>query len=114
MTDAQVESGVKITSAISLPTFVFSSLWPSWMFAARAAGYKDIVTCIEDEKPRVNEVVGAIAGDGCCVVNLAEWKIRLQEYVQHSEHACVLILLQGPRDAINRILEFLISLGQVW
>lgn len=111
MEGSQVESGVKLTSPIKIPTFVFSSLWPSWLFAAKAAGYTNIVTCVEDVKPGVREVMEVITGDDSQLVDWMRWKEAMQNCVHQNDVAHVLILLQGPQDALNRVVEFLMQLG---
>jgi hypothetical protein len=103
----QIEFGTKITSPISQPTFVFASLWPSWLYAAKASGYSNVIAYVEDEKPGVKEIVEATLPTGGQLVSLSGWKSRLQERVQQETSEQVLILFQGPRDALNRVLDFM-------
>jgi hypothetical protein len=106
----QIEFGTKITSYVTQPTFVFASLWPSWLYAAKASGYVNLVVHIEDVKPGVKEMVQAGLPEGECLVEWRQWKTLVEKEILRQGTEPVLVLFQGPRDALNRVLSFLNNL----
>lgn len=113
MTKKQVESGFKLNTSFNHPTFVFANLWPSWAFAARAAGYSPTIVHVEDEKPGVMTMVRAGLSSGSQCVDLGRWKTILVETVSNIKVPVVLVLLQGPREALNRILGWISGIDNV-
>jgi hypothetical protein len=102
----QLEFGTKIISVINRATFVFASLWPSWMYAAKAAGHTNLIVHVEDERPRVREILQATMPDGGRVLDWQEWREALCLCMQNEEEA-PLVLVQGPRASVNRVLDHL-------
>jgi hypothetical protein len=103
----QIEIGTKITFSDFQPTFIFASLWPSWLFAVKAHGYKRVVVYVEDEKPGVQAIAQVGLSGGGKWLNWARWKAELTMQMAQVNSKPVLILFQGPRDAHNRLLDFL-------
>jgi hypothetical protein len=91
----QIEFGTKIISFVSQPTFIFASLWPSWLYAAKASGYENLVVHVEDEKPGVKEMVKIGLPAGGRLVDWASWKTLLQTRLRQVNTEKVLVLLQG-------------------
>jgi hypothetical protein len=108
----QLESGAKLISLVKQPAFVFASLWPSWFFAARSAGFESLVVCVEDAKPGVDIAVKAVMSDKDRWLDWAGWRHALLGQLSAQKEGQVQVLIQGPRDAINRVLEFLSNLVQ--
>lgn len=109
----QIEFGTKITSPINQPTFIFAFLWPLRLYAAKASDYSNLVVHVEDEKPGMKEMVKVGIPIGGHLVGCSCWKTRLQdEQVRQNATEHVLVLFQGLRDALNRVLDFLRSLKE--
>jgi hypothetical protein len=106
----QIEFGTKITSSVNQPTFIFATLWPSWLYAAKASGYENLVVHVEDDKTGVKEIIQAGLSVKGQLVDWLSWKMLLQTQLERISTENVLVLFQGPRDALNRVLTFLSSL----
>jgi hypothetical protein len=103
----QIEFGTKITFPDIQPTFVFASLWPSWLFAVKALSYKNVVVCVEDGKPGVEAISRVGLPEGGKWLDWTRWKVAVKTHMSQVNTQPALILFQGPRDAHNRLLEFL-------
>lgn len=107
----QLETGTKLISLVNQPAFVFASLWPSWFFAARSAGYASLVVCVEDVKPGVDVAIKSVMSEHDKWLDWGRWREELLHQLKAQKEQ-LLVLIQGPRDAVNRVLEFLSTLGK--
>jgi hypothetical protein len=108
----QLESGTKLISLVKQPSFVFASLWPSWFFAARSAGYESLVVCVEDAKLGVDKAIKAVMTPEDRWMEWNGWKQALRKQLGDLKDEQLLVMVQGPRDALNRVLEFLSTLSE--
>jgi hypothetical protein len=106
----QIELGTKLISSFTQPVFVFASLWPSWLYAAKASGYMNLKVYVEDPKCGVEELVKVGMGEQNELLDWSQWKQRLQTHITSKNSEQPLILFQGPRDALIRVLDCLESL----
>jgi hypothetical protein len=103
----QVESGIKLIIPCKTPTFVFAAFWPSWMFAAKACGFKDIKVCVDDLSDEVHEALRCIMEDGQVLVALKEWKQALENVLKDEAIDRIIILLQGKQLVTGKVLQWL-------
>lgn len=102
----QVETGTKISKSFNSPTFVFAMLWPSWLFAAKGAGCSEILVCVEDAKEGVEEVIKSTMSKHDQWLDKNAWGLALQEWLSLTNTETGLLLLQGPRDTLQRVLKW--------
>jgi hypothetical protein len=81
------------------------------MFAAKAFGYSNLFVHVEDEKRGVAEMIQAALPSGGRYLSWGEWREAFTHQLSRSGHELVLVLLQGPRDALNRVINWISSLN---
>lgn len=105
-----METGIKLITSVMSPMFVYSSLWPSWLFAASSVGCKNVIVCIEDINMGVREAILGVLRKGDQWMECKHWKESLITTLKNQkDNGPVTVLLQGSHQMIEKVLRWILT-----